>query len=69
MFTISIKKLWKRRYYIHHKNNKKNNGNEKHPKKDESKVTYDFLWNKFVQKFPQNNKVIIEYPHCRAVLI
>ena len=39
------------------------------PKKDKSKVTYDFLWNKFVQKFPQNNKAIIEYPHCRAVLI
>ena len=39
MFTISMKKLWKQRYYLHHKNNKMNNGNEKHSKKDKSKVT------------------------------
>ena len=39
MFTISMKKLRKQRYYVHHKNNKMNNGNEKHPKKDKSKVT------------------------------
>ena len=33
MFTISMKKLRKRRYF------KTNNGNEKHPKKDKIKVT------------------------------
>ena len=39
MFTISMKKLRKQGYYLHHKNNKMNNGNEKHSKKDKSKVT------------------------------
>ena len=34
MFTISMKKIWKERYYIHHKNIKMNNSNEKHQKKE-----------------------------------
>ena len=38
MSTISMKKLQKQRYYMYHKNIKMNNGNEKHPKKDKSKV-------------------------------
>ena len=39
MFTISMKKLQKQKYYINHKNNKINNGNEKQPKKDKITVT------------------------------
>ena len=40
MFTIRMKKRRKQIYYIHYKNIKMNNGNQKHPKKDKSKVTY-----------------------------
>ena len=38
MFTISMEKLRKQRYYIHHKN-KMNSANEKHSQKDKNKVT------------------------------
>ena len=66
---ISMKKLRKKRYYIYHKNIKINNGNEKHPKKDKSKVTTWLAMEQICTKISTNNKAIIEYPHCRSVLI
>ena len=62
MFTISMKKLRKRRDCIHHKNNKMGNGNEKLPKKIKVKLLHDLLWNEVVQKFPQRIKRLLNIP-------
>ena len=50
-----MKQLPKQRYHNYHKNIKMNRRNEKHPKKDKSKVKiskynlrYDLLWNRFI---------------------
>ena len=61
MFTISMKKLRKRRYCIHHKN-EMGNGNEKLPKKIKVELLHDLLWNEVVQKFPQRIKRLLNIP-------
>ena len=55
---ICLQLAWKN-FGNEDKNNKMNNGNEKHPKKVKVKLLYDFLWNKFVQKFPQTIKRLL----------
>ena len=46
-----------------------NHGNEKHIKKDKSKVTISLAMEQICTNVYVNNTTIIEYPHCLYVLV
>ena len=46
-----------------------NHGNEKHVKKDKSKVTISLAMEQICTNVYANNTTITEYPHCRLVLL
>ena len=59
---LAWKNLGNKETIIHHNNTKMNNDNKNHQKKIKVKLQYDLLCNKFVQKFPQTIKRLLNIP-------